>query len=195
MASASTTPGRNINNDAFVAQVSSQTQCAMRGSWTAGWVRFSSVALALASHRLNEIHLQAIKCRVRVQGETGGWRWGGLVHGTCSTRRPHSRLGRASCTAYTASAGAEGRSVVLSSPLNCRPMSPVPMASCPTKPCEAALLLLPVLSTSPPSASPPAQHSTAPHRTALRLRSTFPTYDAPLTSPTRFPHAARPRVS
>lgn len=60
---------------------------------------------------------------------TGGWRWGGLVHGTCRTRRPHSRLGRASCTAYTASAGAEGRSVVsfLSAPLQAH----VPRPPCP----------------------------------------------------------------
>lgn len=198
MASASTSPGRNINNDAFVAQVSTQTQCAMRGSWTAGWGRFS-LALPLASHRLNEIHLQAIECRVHIQRETGGWRWGGLVHGTCSTRRPHGRLGRASCTAYTASAGAEGRSVVLSSPLHCRPMFPVPMPSCPTKPCEAALLLLPVLSTSPPSASPPAQHSAAPHYTARRCAFAAPSPPMmlpllPLLPPPMLPVPVSPRA-
>lgn len=90
----------------------------------------------------------------------GGYR--GSVHGTYRPRWPHSRLRRPSCTAYTASAGADGRSVAsfLSAPLPGPMRPPVPMPPCPTKPCEATLLLLPV-------ASSPAQRSagTAAHRT------------------------------
>lgn len=161
MASTFTSPGEKMNavkqkqekenlKIAIVAHVSTETQCALHGRWTCQLGKVSSCSFP----RYCTSDKQIVEFAYTLKRETGGCRSGFGTWYKQYKGRPHSRLGRASCTAYTASAGAEERPVVLSSPLPSMP-------PCPTKPCGSHA---PPLSTSPPSASPPAQHSTAQHR-------------------------------
>lgn len=92
----------------------------MRGQWTCRLGKVSSLRCRCCTQNLPR-YIEQTNCRVRLCREKRAGVDRGSVQGTSITRGwPHRRLGRASCTAYTASAGAEGRSVVLSSPLHSR---------------------------------------------------------------------------